>query len=72
MTFLRKEIQILISNSNMNNLKLAEWSMPTIWGGNDLLKMHLKVMQELLKMKESGAWDWNFIMNLSETDFPIK
>jgi hypothetical protein len=72
MTFLRKEIKNLISKSNLHNLKLAEWSMPTIWGGNDLLKMHLKVMQELLQMKHDGFWDWDFIMNLSETDFPIK
>lgn len=72
MTFLRKEIKKLISNSNRNNLKMAEWSMPTIWGGNDLLKMHLKVMQELLEMKNDGHWNWDFILNLSETDFPIK
>ena len=72
MTFLRKEIKKLISNSNRNNFKMAEWSMPTIWGGNDLLKMHLKVMQELLEMKNDGHWNWDFILNLSETDFPIK
>ena len=72
MTFLRKEIKKLISNSNRNNLKMAEWSMPTIWGGNDLLKMHLKVMQELLEMKNDGHWNWDFILNSSETDFPIK
>ena len=72
MTFLRKEIKKLISNSNRNNLKMAEWSMPTIWGGNDLLKMHLKVMEELLEMKNKGHWNWDFILNLSETDFPIK
>jgi hypothetical protein len=72
MTFLRKEIKKLISNSNRNNLKMAEWSMPTIWGGNDLLKMHLKVMEELLEMKNDGHWNWDFILNLSETDFPIK
>ena len=72
MTFLRKEIQNFITKSNRKNLKLADWSMPTIWGGALLLKMHLKVMKEILDMKSNGVWDWDFLMNLSETDYPVK
>ena len=51
---------------------LSECSIATIWGGASLLSMHLKVMQELVKMKESKQWDWDYIFNLSEADFPIK
>jgi hypothetical protein len=51
---------------------MPSWSMPTMWGGANLLDMHLKVMQELLQMKKDGKWNWDFVLNLSESDFPIK
>lgn len=72
MTFLRNEIKNFIEKINRKNFFMPNWSMPTIWGGSSLLQMHLRVMQDLLEMKENGDWKWDFLLNLSETDFPIK
>lgn len=49
---------------------MPEWSEATMWGGTSLLQMHLRVFRDLLGMR--NKWNWDFIINLSETDFPIK
>jgi protein xylosyltransferase len=72
MKFLKKELEKIVKIVNRPNIHLAEWSMTTIWGGASLLQMHLKVMNELLKFKKSKNWSWDFLLNLSETDFPVK
>ncbi|XP_070581235.1 xylosyltransferase 1-like [Ptychodera flava] len=51
------------------NVRVAPWRMSTIWGGASLLQMLLKCMSDLLEMKD---WHWDFFINLSESDFPIK
>lgn len=40
----------------------------TIWGGASLLEMLLSSMKELL----SFNWQWDFVINLSESDYPVK
>jgi len=72
MTFMRKEITNFIRNSKKNNFIIANWSMSTIWGGASLRKMHLKSLGELHQLKKIGIWNWDFVLNLSETDFPVK
>ena len=72
MVYLRKRIADFITSTNKQNFFLAPWSMPTIWGGASLLKMHLKALDDLYQFKESGKWNWDFIINLSESDFPVK
>ncbi|XP_077865258.1 xylosyltransferase 1-like [Saccoglossus kowalevskii] len=51
------------------NVRLTPWRMSTIWGGASLLQMLLKCMQDLLNMTD---WYWDFFINISESDFPIK
>lgn len=72
MGFLRKEIEKIINIINSNNFYIAEWSFPSIWGGSTLLKVHLNAMKDILEFKKSKLWNWDFVLNLSETDFPIK
>jgi len=72
MDYLRKELANFISKKNLANFYMPIWSVSTIWGGATLLDMHLKAMKEMLEMKQSGRWNWDFVLNLSETDFPIK
>ena len=62
----------LKGTSLARNIRVANWSMATIWGGSSLLTMHLKAMTELVKLKSSKIWDWDYIINLSEADYPIK
>lgn len=72
MHFLRREVESLILKLNRKNFYLSKWSYATIWGGSSLLEMHLKAMKEMILMKENNIWDWDFVLNLSESDFPIK
>lgn len=43
--------------------------MSTIWGGASLLTMYLRSMEDLLKMAD---WSWDFFINLSAADYPIR
>ena len=72
MSYLKNELLKLEKILNLKNFHVSRWSMPTIWGGASLLQMHLKAMKELDDLKQNGTWNWDFLINLSETDFPIK
>ncbi|XP_030570875.1 xylosyltransferase oxt [Drosophila novamexicana] len=50
------------------NIRLARKRFSTIWGGASLLTMLLQCMQDLLQ----SNWEWDFVINLSESDFPVK
>ena len=65
--YLRREILKMIRN--FPNAAVAPWSMATIWGGASLLKMLLRCMEDLMAKKD---WKWDFFINLSESDYPIK
>ncbi|KAH7637723.1 xylosyltransferase oxt [Dermatophagoides farinae] len=50
------------------NIRLTQQRFDTIWGGSSLLTAILSCIREAL-----NEWnDWNFILNLSESSFPIK
>ncbi|KAL1517259.1 hypothetical protein ABEB36_001046 [Hypothenemus hampei] len=51
------------------NIRLTRTRFATIWGGASLLRMLRSCMFELLQMT---AWKWDFILNLSESDMPVK
>lgn len=70
MTFLRREVKRMIEKVNKTNMYMPDWSMSTMWGGANLLHMHLRVITELLDRRT--VWPWDFVLNLSESDFPIK
>lgn len=61
--------ELLKLESRASNIRLARKRYSTIWGGASLLKMLLESMKELLT---SEAWQWDFVINLSESDFPVK
>uniref|UniRef100_A0A1B0BVC3 protein xylosyltransferase n=1 Tax=Glossina palpalis gambiensis TaxID=67801 RepID=A0A1B0BVC3_9MUSC len=50
------------------NTRLARTRFSTIWGGASLLTMLMKCMEDLL----SSTYQWDFVINLSESDFPVK
>lgn len=47
---------------------MASRRFSTIWGGASLLQMLLSGMREFTAL----GWEWDFMINLSESDFPIK
>ena len=66
--FMYRELEKLADK--LPNLRMVKTRFSTIWGGASLLVMLLSAMQELLDMHD---WpDWDFVLNLSESDYPVK
>lgn len=61
--------ELLQLESRCDNIRLTRNRFSTIWGGASLLRMLLASMTELLHQTE---WKWDFIINLSESDFLVK
>ena len=51
-----------------SNIHLTRKRLSTIWGGASLLDVLLESVQHLLKVHSS----WQFVFNLSESDFPVR
>nr|CAJ76263.1 protein-O-xylosyltransferase [Drosophila yakuba] len=60
--------KLLELESKFPNIRLARKRFSTIWGGASLLTMLLQCMVDLLQ----SNWHWDFVINLSESDFPVK
>lgn len=52
----------------LSNVRLVRKRFATIWGGASLLDAHLHIIEEALEMD----WMWDYYVNLSESDYPIK
>ena len=66
--YMHREVSKLASI--LPNMRLVSKRYSTIWGGASLLTMLLSALRELLAMPD---WtDWDFVLNLSESDFPVK
>uniref|UniRef100_A0A1B6CJW1 protein xylosyltransferase n=1 Tax=Clastoptera arizonana TaxID=38151 RepID=A0A1B6CJW1_9HEMI len=60
--------ELLSLEMRFSNIRLSRRRHSTIWGGASLLTMLLESMAELIQ----ADWDWDFVINLSESDFPVK
>lgn len=60
--------ELLYLEKKFPNIKLSKKRYATIWGGASLLKMLRNCMNELLHLE----WNWDFVLNLSESDYPVK
>lgn len=60
--------KLLFLEKRFSNIKLSRKRFATIWGGASLLKMLRACMNNLLHLK----WEWDFVLNLSESDYPVK
>lgn len=65
--YLHREVVSLASR--YQNVRVTPWRMATIWGGASLLTMYLRSMEDLLSMAD---WSWDFFINLSAADYPIR
>ncbi|KAG5899486.1 hypothetical protein JTB14_015197 [Gonioctena quinquepunctata] len=61
--------KLLALEKQLPNVRLTRKRFATIWGGASLLEMLRSCMWELLNIK---GWHWDFVLNLSESDFPVK
>ena len=72
MIYLRSSIEMFIRKTNKTNIFMPSWSMKTSWGSSSLMNMFLKALKDLNDFKMNGKWMWDFVINLSESDFPLK
>ncbi|KAL8175428.1 UNVERIFIED_CONTAM: Xylosyltransferase 1 [Gekko kuhli] len=61
--------QVLQFASQYPNVRVTSWRMATIWGGASLLSTYLQSMRDLMEMED---WPWDFFINLSAADYPIR
>nr|KAG5714701.1 hypothetical protein BaRGS_000189 [Batillaria attramentaria] len=59
----------LLPLEQLKNVMLTRRRFATIWGGASLLQAHLSFLKELF---EKSDWHWDYYINLSESDYPIK
>lgn len=64
-----KELVANIRKTGNENIYLMEKRYATIWAGATLLSMVLDVLQTALYSLKWNTWD--FMLNLSESSFPI-
>lgn len=56
--------------SDFPNVYFPTWRMATIWGGASLLQMLLRALHDLEYILTS--WEWDYFINLSESDYPLR
>ena len=61
--------ELLPLESQLANVRLTRERFATIWGGASLLQAHLSFMRSLFEMTD---WYWDYYINLSESDYPLK
>lgn len=54
---------------SFDNIQMTSRRFSTIWGGASLLEMLLSCMREAMDVP---GWTWDYFVNLSESDYPIK
>jgi protein xylosyltransferase len=72
-TYLRRKLNKFVEFVKQNgesNVYIPEWSLKVNWGTPSLLEMHLKVFKELLQLRLNQNWNWDYLINLSESDYP--
>ncbi|GFR58845.1 xylosyltransferase oxt [Elysia marginata] len=62
--------ELLSLQERLPNVMLTQQRFSTIWGGASLLQAHLAFLTELFQ--ERPSWDWDYYINLSESDYPVK
>ena len=72
MTYLRGELQDLLKELNRTNFYLAPWSIEASWASSVLLNVFMNGVDDLMRLKRENKWNWDFVVNLSESDFPLK
>jgi len=61
--------QLLLLSKKISNIHLTNKRYPTTWGSSNLLMTHLEAFKQIF---DEFKWNFSFILNLSESDFPLK
>lgn len=60
-----------LEGESPSNFKVSRTRYSTIWGGASLLKVLLNSIRDLLSIP-NWSDEWDYVINLSESDFPLK
>ena len=66
--YLYGNLKSLETENGFENIKVTEKRFATIWGGASLLQMMVSAMREMLELQ----WNFDFVINLSESDYILK
>ena len=72
MRFLQRELKSILKVINRGNFYVSSWSLNTTWGGTAHMFMFLEALKDLSHFKKTRKWNWDFVINLSESDFTFK
>jgi protein xylosyltransferase len=61
--------QLVLLSKTISNIHLTNKRYPTTWGASTLLDAHLEAFKQIF---EELKWNFSFVLNLSESDFPLK
>jgi hypothetical protein len=61
--------ELMLLSKRISNICLTNKRYPTTWGASTLLNAHLEAFKQIF---DEFKWNFSFILNLSETDFPLK
>jgi protein xylosyltransferase len=61
--------ELVILTKKFSNIHLTSKRYPTTWGASTLLTAHLEAFRQII---DELKWNFSFVLNLSESDFPLK
>jgi hypothetical protein len=61
--------ELILLSKKISNIHLTNKRYPTTWGSSTLLTAHLEAFKQIF---DEFKWNFSFILNLSESDFPLK
>lgn len=61
--------ELVLLSKRISNIYLTNKRYPTTWGASSLLTAHLEAFKQIF---DELKWNFSFILNLSESDFPLK
>lgn len=61
--------QLMILSEKFPNIHLTNKRYPTTWGASTLLTAHIEAFKQIF---EELKWNFDFVINLSESDLPLK
>lgn len=69
--YLGLKLRQMLNETMLSNVIIADWSIEAIWLGPSLMDVHFRAFSELISLKRQGIWNWDYVINLSESDYPI-
>ncbi|EDV27962.1 uncharacterized protein TRIADDRAFT_21022, partial [Trichoplax adhaerens] len=70
--YLCNKIRDFIDTRKERNIAVTSWNLEPMWGSSSFLDVLLRCMKDVLLLERFSEWKWDFYVNLSGSDYPIK